>query len=107
MPPQTAAKAISGVTRDFIAKQSPTSNALTLLKAMPGVVVSGSDSLGTSDRMNVSIRGLNQTELGTTFEGMPVGDRIYYSPFTSEWADTENLGFVNVAQGSADISAPV
>lgn len=107
MPHQTAAKSISGVTRDFIAKQSPTTNALTLLKAMPGVIVAGSDPLGTSDRMNVSIRGLNQTEIGTTFEGMPVGDRLYYSPFTSEWADTENLGFVDVAQGSPDISAPV
>ncbi|NVN11368.1 TonB-dependent receptor [Nguyenibacter vanlangensis] len=107
MPRQTAAKTISGITRDFIAKQSPTTNALTLLKAMPGVIVSSVDPLGTSDRMNVSIRGLNQTEIGTTFEGMPVGDRLYYSPFTSEWADSENLGFVDVAQGSPDISAPV
>ncbi|GBQ87619.1 TonB-dependent receptor [Acetobacter nitrogenifigens DSM 23921 = NBRC 105050] len=107
MPRQTAAKAISGVSRDFIAKQSPTTNALTMLKAMPGVIVASVDPLGTSDRMNVSIRGLNQTEIGTTFEGMPVGDKLYYSPFTSEWSDTENLGFVDVAQGAPDISAPV
>lgn len=107
MPIQTAAKSVSGVSRDYIAKQSPTANAVTLLAMSPGVVVSTNDPLGLSDRMNVSIRGLNQTELGTTYEGMPAGDRLYYTPFATEWSDTENISHLDVSQGSPDIDAPV
>ncbi|MBS1051183.1 TonB-dependent receptor [Gluconobacter japonicus] len=107
MPVQTVPRMQSGVTRDYIAKQSPTTNTLNLLQMSPGAVVANSDPLGLADHTSITVRGLDQTEIGLVFEGMPAGDPIYGIADTSEWADTENIGRVDLAQGSSDIAAPV
>ncbi|MDF2435486.1 MAG: iron complex outerrane recepter protein, partial [Mucilaginibacter sp.] len=86
--------------------QSPTTNAVNLLRVAPGVIVASNDSLGTSDRMSISMRGLFYTEIGGNYEGMPAGDRLYYTQWSTEWSDTENFQKINVSQGSPDISAP-
>jgi iron complex outermembrane receptor protein len=106
MPPQTAPRAQSGVTRDFIAKQSPTSNVQSLIADLPGVVTANNDPLNlTGDYL--AIRGMTQQEIGYTFEGAPVADPVNYQPYTNILADTENLGGVTVSQGSPDIAAPL
>ncbi|WNM08610.1 Plug domain-containing protein [Komagataeibacter nataicola] len=80
MPPQTAAKSLSGLTRDFIAKQSPTSNPTTMIASLPGVVTGSGDPLGTSDQqVSLSVRGLTQFELGYTYEGIPAADPLNFS----------------------------
>ncbi|MBB2160710.1 TonB-dependent receptor [Gluconacetobacter sacchari] len=108
MPEQTAAKSISGLTRDFIAKQSPTSSPLTMMASLPGVVTSSGDPLGTSDQQaGLSVRGLTQFELGYTYEGIPAADPLNFFIFTSTTADNENIQSLSLAQGSADISAPL
>lgn len=107
MAVQTVPKVQSGVTRDYIAKQSPTANPLTLIQNLPGVVSSGVDPFGASDQMGLSIRGMDQSEIGFTFEGMPAADPISYVPLSSTVADTENIGHINVAQGAPDLSAPL
>ncbi|MFS3133944.1 TonB-dependent receptor [Gluconacetobacter sacchari] len=106
MPVQTVPRLQSGITRDFIAKQAPTTNTLNLLQMTPGAVVANSDPLGLADHTTLSIRGMDQTEIGMVFEGMPAGDPIYGLADTSEWADSENIGHVNLTQGSSDINAP-
>ena len=107
LPPQTVARAQSSVTSEFIQKQSPTSNTLGLVTMLPGAVVADSDPLGISDRSTISLRGMNGNEIGFLFEGMPAADAFYNLPDTSEWADSENIGRIDVAQGSASIAAPV
>ncbi|NHN84154.1 TonB-dependent receptor plug domain-containing protein [Acetobacter musti] len=107
MPPQTAPKSVSAVTRDFIAKQVPTSNSLTLVANLPGVVVSGTDPLGIGDHMGISMRGLPQNEVGSLLEGMPVADPISYLAFPGEWVDADNIQSVTVSQGNPDITYPV
>ncbi|AQU88676.1 TonB-dependent receptor [Komagataeibacter nataicola] len=108
MPPQTAAKSLSGLTRDFIAKQSPTSNPTTMIASLPGVVTGSGDPLGTSDQqVSLSVRGLTQFELGYTYEGIPAADPLNFFIFTGTTADNENIQNLGLAQGSADISAPL
>jgi iron complex outermembrane receptor protein len=105
MAVQTGTKLRSTITRDYIDKQIGTSASFALIKNLPGVVVGQGDPFGTS--VNLSIRGLSQTSLGFNFEGMPIGDQLSYSAFPGEWADTENVGLINLTRGSTDITAPV
>lgn len=106
MPVQTAPRSQSGITRDFIAKMSPTSNVQALIGNLPGVVTYSQDPLGVSgDSLN--IRGMNEEQIGYLFEGIPIADPIRYAPYTGTIVDTENLGSVTVSQGSPDVDAPL
>ncbi|GAA4498795.1 TonB-dependent receptor [Gluconacetobacter tumulicola] len=105
MPMQTAPRVQSGITRDYIARQSPTTNGMALLGNLPGVVFSSQDPLGASSD-NVSIRGLNQTEIGVVYEGVALNDSLTYIPYTENAADTENIQSMTLSQGAPDISAP-
>ncbi|WP_338029644.1 TonB-dependent receptor [Gluconacetobacter tumulisoli] len=106
MPAQHEPFSKSGVTRDYIAAQSPTTNALNLVRNTPGVVVASADPTGATDRMSVSIRGMNQNEIGYELEGMNPSDVLYYSPTSAGWADTENVGSITITPGSPDLMAP-
>ncbi|WP_294392265.1 TonB-dependent receptor [uncultured Sphingomonas sp.] len=105
MSVQTGTKLRSTITRDYIDRQASTTNVFTLIRNLPGVVLGSGDPFGSAP--NLTIRGLSQTSLGFNFEGMPIGDQLSYSAFPSEWADTENIGMVNLTRGSTDITAPV
>jgi len=105
MSVQTGTKLRSTITRDYIDRQASTTNVFTLIRNLPGVVLGSGDPFGAAP--NLTIRGLSQTSLGFNFEGMPIGDQLSYSAFPSEWADTENIGLVNLTRGSTDITAPV
>jgi iron complex outermembrane receptor protein len=105
MAVQNGTKLRSTITRDYIDKLAPTTTVFSAIKSLPGVVVGNGDPFGTN--VNLSIRGLSQTSLGFNFEGMPIGDQLSYSAFPGEWADTENLGVINLTRGSTDITAPV
>ncbi|MEE8663053.1 MAG: TonB-dependent receptor [Acetobacter sp.] len=105
MPPQTAPRSQSGITRDFIAKQAPTSNITSLVADLPGVTVSSQDPFGVTGD-HITMRGLNQSQIGYLFEGAPLADPINYEPYTSMLVDAENLGSVTVSQGAPDLNAP-
>jgi len=106
MPRQTAPRAQSGITRDFIAKQAPTSNISSLIADLPGVTFSSQDPYGlTGDK--ITMRGMNEAQIGYLFEGAPLADPINYEPYTSMLVDTENLGSVTVSQGAPDLNAPL
>ncbi|CAN5485620.1 TonB-dependent receptor [soil metagenome] len=105
MAVQNGTKLRSTVTRDYIDKLAATTTVFTAIKNLPGVVLGTGDPFGGS--ANLSVRGLSQTSLGFNFEGMPIGDQLSYSAFPAEWADTENIGLINLTRGSTDITAPV
>lgn len=108
MPPQTIAKSRSGLTRDYIAKQSPTSNPVALVASLPGVVYAGNDPLGTNDdQQGLTVRGLNQQEIGYLFEGIPAAAPVYLLPYTSAAADNENIQSLTLTQGSPDTRSPL
>lgn len=106
MARQTASRSQSTITRDFIAKQSPTGNAIAMISSLPGVISASTDPLGQSNTA-MSIRGLQQAEIGFVYEGIPLNDSINYTPYTQAMVDTDNIQSVTVAQGAPDIGAPV
>ncbi|MCW4590243.1 TonB-dependent receptor plug domain-containing protein [Gluconacetobacter entanii] len=102
---QDAPKARSGVSKDYIAKQAPMSSAQSLVAAMPGVAYARTDPFGLSSA-SMTIRGLDQTEIGYLVEGIPLMDSIYLQPDARVSPDTENLSSVQLSQGSPDMSSP-
>jgi len=101
-----AAKSVSTVGQEFIAKQSPTSNAFELLRLVPGANTASSDPYGLSPSVNITVRGLNGDEIAYVLEGAPLNDIGYYAGYPSQWADAENLKSISLAQGTADLDSP-
>ncbi|WP_406586505.1 TonB-dependent receptor [Asaia lannensis] len=108
MPVQHAARATSGLTRDFIAKQSATLSPLAMIASLPGVIYSGNDPLGTNDeQQGLSVRGLDQTEIGYLFENIPAAPPLFLVPYASATADNENIASITLTQGAAADDAPL
>jgi iron complex outermembrane receptor protein len=90
--------------REELARQPAGSSALKLLGKLPGVHFTSADPWGNyewSTRLN--IRGFNQNQLGFTLDGIPLGDMSYGNHnglHISRALIAENLGFVEVSQGS-------
>lgn len=103
--PETAPKSVSTVSRDFIQKQSPAQNLLQLVELLPGVVVGSADPFGVTGG-TISLRGLDQSEIGMVWEGAPATDVGVYTIDTSEFASNENLEQVSVQQGSSNLDTP-
>lgn len=107
LPDQTAPQAVSAVSTDFIVKQAPTLNAFQLVNLLPGANVSSSDPYGLSTSSSLTLRGLGQDQIGVLMEGAPQNDIGYYYAYPSQFADAENVRQVTLAQGAANIDAPV
>ncbi|MFT8481978.1 MAG: TonB-dependent receptor [Gluconobacter cerinus] len=102
----TEAKTISTVTQDYISKQAPTVTPGVLVSSLPGVQATNEGPLSTTAE-TIHIRGLDQTQIGMVYEGIPLADPFTYGAYTSAMVDNENLGSVSVSQGSSDLTAPV
>lgn len=102
---QTEPKSVSAVTQEYISKQSPTVSPGTLVSSLPGVQTTNEGPLSTSSE-GIHIRGLDQTQIGLVYEGVPLADPFSYGAYTSAMVDNENLGSVSVSQGSSDLTAP-
>lgn len=107
LPDQTAPKAVSAISADFITKQAPTLNAFQLVNLLPGANVSTSDPYGLSASSGLTLRGLGQDQIGVLMEGAPQNDIGYYYAYPSQFADAENVRQIALAQGAVDIDAPV
>jgi iron complex outermembrane receptor protein len=107
LPDQQAAKAVSAISADFIAKQAPTLNAFQLVNLLPGANVSSSDPYGLSTSSSLTLRGLGQDEIGVLMEGAPQNDIGYYYAYPSQFADAENVRQVTLSQGAVDIDSPI
>jgi iron complex outermembrane receptor protein len=105
LPDQSAPKAVSAISTDFIIKQAPTLNAFQLVNLLPGANVSSSDPYGLSASSSLTLRGLGQDQIGVLMEGAPQNDIGYYYAYPSQFADAENVRQVMLAQGAADIDA--
>ncbi|MFT8688016.1 MAG: TonB-dependent receptor [Novacetimonas hansenii] len=106
MSVETEARSQTTLTRDYIAKQSPTANINTLIAMVPGVVLGAKDPMGIeSDHMNM--RGLDGSEVGYVFEGIPSSNPTTYVAHTQMLVDAENIGSIKVIQGSSSIDSPV
>ncbi|GAB6853982.1 TonB-dependent receptor [Asaia astilbis] len=102
---EDAAKSRSTVTQEFIAKQAPGLNPMQLIASLPGVNTTSVDPLGLNGG-NLTMRGLNASQIGFTLEGFPINDIGNYAVYPQEIVDSENLRTINVEQGSADLDSP-
>jgi iron complex outermembrane receptor protein len=107
LPDQNAPKAVSAISADFITKQAPTLNAFQLVSLLPGANVSSSDPYGLSASSGLTLRGLGQDQIGVLMEGAPQNDIGYFYAYPSQFADAENVRQIRLAQGAADLDAPV
>jgi len=106
MAVQTAPKAISAVTRDFIAKKPANTTPLALVSSMPAVAYARSDPFGQLSS-NLTIRGMNNTQIGTLVDGVPLIDAVYLGTDPlAQSPDTENVTSVEVMEGAPDIASP-
>ncbi len=105
MVDENVSKSKSSVTRDFIQKQQPTADVFQLLKYTPGSNAATSDAWGLSPGV-LSVRGLDGSQMGFNFEGMPLSVASNWSVFPGQYIDTENTDVVTLNQGSADLSSP-
>ena len=105
--PQTETRSLSTVSQAAIERAAPTLNAYQLVAALPGANVAMSDPYGLSQQLSLSVRGFSQDQIGYVLEGMPLGDMGYYNGYPSQFADSENLRSVSLAQGAADLDSPI
>ncbi|KXV22849.1 TonB-dependent receptor [Gluconobacter japonicus] len=107
MARETAAETISSLSHVAIAQRTAIASPLQLAASMPGVNFGTSDAYGLSIRNFISVRGLDQTEMGWVVEGMPGTDQAYYYPYIETWADNENIADMKLLPGTSRLEDPV
>ncbi|GAA4505012.1 TonB-dependent receptor [Gluconacetobacter tumulicola] len=99
-------KAIQTITRDFISKQSPTTNIQQILKMLPSANVMDQDSFGLYSGSTM-VRGLDQTNIGWTLDGMPLNDIGGGQFYSNEVLEAEDLETVSLLPGSVNLDSPI
>lgn len=105
MTRQHEARSVQTISRDYISKQAPTQNPITLMSMNPGANVVSADPYGLS-MSQIRIRGLDSSEIGWLFEGMPRNNSATNLMFGNEVADAENLQSLVTQPGSANYDTP-
>lgn len=98
----TDPKARQVVTQDYIAKQVPSANPEQLLQLQPGANVTKGDPFGLSVG-HMTVRGLDISEIGWMFNGMPFNNGAVYP---NEIVDSANLSSIALTPGSVDFDVP-
>lgn len=101
-----AEASVSTVDRTYITKQVASAGALNLVQNMPGANVATSDAFGMSNQVTMTLRGLNQQEIGFMVDGTPQNDPNNGTIYPSQLIDSENLQSASITQGSSPIDTP-
>lgn len=98
-------------TEEMALQQAPLTSVLAQIDNLPGVNVTEGDTYGFDDwSTNYTLRGfqttLGEQQIGLTIDGMPNGDSNYGGGTkANRYIDPQNLGGVEVFQGTADIAS--
>jgi iron complex outermembrane recepter protein len=95
------------IGQGFIDKQNPIETNLESIRLAPGVNVAQDNPLGLSERSELSVRGLDQAQMGFVVEHYPANDPGTDSPDDQSWASNENVKAVTITQGTSELSSPV
>jgi iron complex outermembrane receptor protein len=104
---QSAAETMSSITPAAIAEKAPSASPLQLVSTVPGVNFGSTGTFGLAARNFLSVRGLDQTELGSLIEGIPGTDIASYFPYTESWADNENISDITLTPGNSRLQDPI
>lgn len=102
---ETAPKAVMTISRDFIAKQSPTTNAQQLLRMLPSTNVTDADPYGLFSGTS-RVRGLDTSEQGYVLEGLPLNDIGNSAFYSNEVVEAEDLESVQLQPGTVNLDTP-
>ncbi|MXV44130.1 TonB-dependent receptor [Saccharibacter sp. 17.LH.SD] len=96
------------LSRLALSENTPGTNPMKALSKLPGVMFTGSDSLGSYEwSQQIEIRGFDQSRLGFTMDGIPLGNQAYGNTnglSIGRALQTENNGPATLAQGAGSIS---
>lgn len=98
-------------SNEMAKQQSALTSALAVIDNLPGVLINEGDTFGSDDwSTTVSIRGfqlsLDEQQIGITIDGIANGNSNYGGGAkANRYIDTENLGRVEVSQGTGDIAS--
>ncbi|TFZ33485.1 Plug domain-containing protein, partial [Pseudomonas syringae] len=98
-------KARSSVTKDALAKQTATGNAIDKLQYTPGLNISSEDATGLSG-FKFTLRGLNSDQVGMSVDGMPINASGNSALYSNLLGTPENIDQIFVTQGSAESVGP-
>ena len=102
---ETAPKARSTVTEEFIATQPAGQTIFQTLNIVPGLNFVNNDPYGSSGG-NVRLRGFDGNRISLTFDGIPLNDTGNYAIFTNQQLDPELITRANVNTGTTDVDSP-
>ncbi|WP_375182668.1 TonB-dependent receptor plug domain-containing protein, partial [Sphingomonas adhaesiva] len=92
------------VTKAAIDILPPGSSPLKAVARLPGVALQSSDPFGSYELgTRLSVRGFNQSQMGYTLDGVPLGDMFYNNHnglHISRAIAAENIARVDVSQGA-------
>jgi iron complex outermembrane receptor protein len=95
------------VTRKAIEILPPGSSPLKAVARLPGVALQSSDPFGSYELgTRLSVRGFNQSQMGYTLDGVPLGDMFYNGHnglHVSRAIAAENIARVDVSQGAGSL----
>jgi hypothetical protein len=98
-------------TESMLKQQSNLTSVLASIDNLPGVLINEGDTFGSDDwSTTISIRGfqvsLDEQQIGITVDGIANGNSNYGGGAkANRYIDTENLYFIEVSQGTADIGS--
>ena len=105
---QGQSRQVQNISRSDMMKAVPGTSPLKSLEKLPGVNFQSADPFGAYEwSTRVSIRGFNQTQLGFTLDGIPLGDMSYGNNnglHISRAISSENVGRVAVSQGAGTLA---
>jgi iron complex outermembrane receptor protein len=85
----------------------PGSSPLKAVARLPGVALQSSDPFGSYELgTRLSVRGFNQSQMGYTLDGVPLGDMFYNNHnglHVSRAIAAENIARVDVSQGAGSL----
>lgn len=101
------ARAEQKVTAQALDLLAPGSSPLKAIARLPGVALQTSDPFGTYELgTRLSVRGFNQSQMGYTLDGVPLGDMFYNTwngLHISRAIAAENIDRVDFAQGAGSL----
>jgi iron complex outermembrane recepter protein len=107
---RAAHSAITEITRKDMDQFVPGTSPLKIIGNLPGANFVSNDPLGLDIySKSLYVRGFNQSELGATLDGIPLGDQSYnkYNGLDINAAiSPDNIGHMNLSQGGGDVTLP-
>lgn len=104
---QGQSRQVQVLGEDSIAQLAAGSSPLKAVDKLPGVSFQSADPFGAYEwSTSLSIRGFNQSQLGFTRDGVPLGDMSYANHnglHISRAVIAENIGKVELAQGAGGL----